>query len=84
MLSSEELNAALTEARTAFPVASRWRHKKGSSYMILGHVIDADDGSVRVHYGRYDGPNYDPAAERDISFVRKISEWTVDRFVRLY
>lgn len=83
MSSTQELQAALTACNEVAPAHSRWRHKKGGEYQVMGSVIDADDGTARVLYARIGGPEFNGPAEYGIYFVRPVAEWTVDRFVRL-
>ena len=75
--------AELFRSQRAVPVGSRWKHKKGGLYQVLGHALDTDNGEARVRYQRVGGPDFDPRAERHIEFVRPISEWTADRFTPL-
>lgn len=82
LLRSRKLQQRITEARQIAPTASRWQHKHGGRYIVLGHTIDSDTGLVRVRYERYDGPGFHAPAEAGIEFVRPISEWTLDRFIR--
>lgn len=73
----------LTVAELMVARHSRWKHKNGGLYRVLGHVIDTDNGEVRVRYQRFGGPDFNFTAEQAIEFVRPLSEWTLDRFVPL-
>jgi hypothetical protein len=77
------LNRKLDGARRSIPTGSRWLHKKGGRYMVYSHVIDSDNGEVRVLYGRIGGPGFTMEAEAGIMFVRPYEEWSVDRFIQL-
>jgi hypothetical protein len=81
-LRTEALNRKLAEAG-GITIGSGWLHKKGGRYIVTGKAIDTDTGDVRIQYKRFGGPGYDPIAERDITFSRPLSEWTVDRFIEL-
>lgn len=80
LLSTEEMQDGLREARFRVPPYSFWKHKKGGEYQVLGHEIDTDDGTIRIRYERVGGPNFDAEAEAGIHFSRPYHEWTEDRF----
>lgn len=73
----------LDGARRVIPVDSRWLHKKGGRYEVIGHALDTDTLGVRIQYVRYDGPGYDVRAEAGVVWSRPIEEWSVDRFIQL-
>lgn len=79
-VSTDKLQSLLHQARTAVPVGSVWKHKKGGMYMVTGHGFDTELARINVHYFRIGGPNYDEKAEVGIIFDRPIFLWTKNRF----
>lgn len=73
-------NIELETARNMVPTYTRWRHKKGGLYTVLGHDIDTDTGLARVRYKRVGGPEFDRNTEVNVFFSRPLAEWTPDRF----
>lgn len=83
MSKSHEFLALLKAARILTPLGSTWLHKKGGEYTVLDHAIDTESGEASVCYGRTDGPGFNAQLENEILFVRRVSEWTPDRFTKL-
>lgn len=81
-LTTDQIHRKFAEAGS-ISIGSGWLHKKGGRYIVTGKALDTDTGEIRIQYKRYGGPDYDPQAERDITFSRPLSEWTVDRFIEL-
>lgn len=67
-------------ARIIAPTGSKWRHKKGGTYQVIGEALHTDDAQAVILYQRIAGPEYNEAADRFIVFARPVSEWTPDRF----
>lgn len=82
-LTTAELKLAFAEARLTTPEGSRWKHKKGGTYIVSGHALDTDTGLIRVSYRRIAGPDFDAAAERYFYYSRPIGEWAPDRFTEI-
>lgn len=75
---SEQLAKAISEIQKHIPPGSVWKHYKGGVYRVNDHVIDTDDGKVRVLYFRIAGPDFSPMHESAIAFVRPAEEWFTD------
>lgn len=75
---SAELSAWIHEIETTMFQHKIWKHYKGGIYKILGLTVDTNDGTLRVHYKRIDGPDFDPGIELNITYVRPMTEWFED------
>lgn len=82
-LSSSALTTELRWAAFVAPKGSRWQHKYGGSYEVVGHGFGTKSGEVEVVYVRFDGPDYNPELDPYISFHRPVSEWTTERFSQI-
>ncbi len=70
----------LANAYMRVPAGSKWLHKKGGQYEVLGHQLDTDTGLARVRYSRFAGPDYNAKREDGLEYSRPLQEWTEDRF----
>lgn len=75
MSKTQACQDALTSAKEKIKFGSTWTHYKGGIYRVIGHIIDTDDGQVRIHYYRVGGPEFDKVAESGVTFVRKLDEF---------
>lgn len=65
------------------PVGSKWLHKKGGRYRVVGHSFDTERGDVAIIYVRTAGPEYDQSVDPHIPYNRPATLWTEDRFQKL-
>jgi hypothetical protein len=63
----ETLEELVAEARTRIPAGSRWRHYKGTKYIISDVAIMEATNEVTVIYTSVDHPS--------VSFVRPLGIW---------
>ncbi len=83
---SERITSAVLTLANAYmrvPAGSKWLHKKGGQYEVLGHQLDTDTGLARVRYARFAGPDYDAKREDGLEYSRPLQEWKADRFTLL-
>ena len=75
---SFQLYKALQEVKSKIIPGTTWKHYKGGIYVVDGAVVDTDDGSIKVTYHRFGGPDFNIALESNIIFARPAEEWFTD------
>jgi hypothetical protein len=81
--SSSMILSELAWANFVAPTGSRWQHKKGGEYRVIGHSFATERQEVDVIYVRTAGPDFDLAVDPQIPYNRPVSLWSVDRFVEI-
>lgn len=74
----------LRRASYAVPVNTKWQHKKGGRYVVVGHALSTETDEILVLYRRIGGPDFDAENEALNIFARPERMWFEEnRFVHL-